>query len=101
MAAPRPRSDPVGDETQAETPATVLAEISPATPVAPHLPAPPTIHDVLDVIAAYLLTQYAESLTDQEAVYDAARMVDDGHIIPAWRHLARMMEGVLNVPPGA
>ena len=100
MAAPRTRSDPVDDEILPETQATVLAEASPATSGTGRLPEPPTIHDVMDMLSAYLLTQYADSLTDQEAVYDAARMVDDGHVIPAWRHLAHMVEQVLNVPPG-
>ena len=70
-----------------------------AAPIAA-LPQLPTIQDVLDTIAIYLLAQYPDSLTDQEAVNDAARMLADGHVIPAWRHLARMVEQVLNVPPG-
>ena len=61
---------------------------------------PPTIREVLAALAAYLTTHYLDSVTDQEAVLDAARMADDGHIIGAWRHLARMLDGVLNVPPG-
>ena len=97
MAAPRIRyDDPLDPDPDAPA---VLSE--PPVEVLPHaIPAPPTIQDVLDTMAIYLLTQYADSLTDQEAVNDAARMLSDGHVIPAWRHLARMVEQVLNVPPG-
>lgn len=92
MAVPRPRSDPADDAAASS----IAVETAPAA-----IPAPPTIQDVLDTMAIYLLAQYPDSLTDQEAVHDAARMLADGHVIPAWRHLARMIDGVLNVPPGA
>ena len=91
MATPRSRSDPVDDSAGESS-----VEVMPAV-----VPPLPTIQDVLDTMAIYLLAQYPESLTDQEAVHDAARMLADGHVIPAWRHLARMMDGVLNVSPGA
>ena len=100
MAAPRLRyddpSDPDVPTDVSETPVHVLPPV--LSPMA--IPALPTIQDVLDTMAIYLLAQYPDSLTDQEAVNDAARMLADGHMIPAWRHLARMVEQVLNVPPG-
>ena len=97
MAAPRLRyDDPSDPDSYVPTPGSEApVEVLPST-----IPAPPTIQDVMDTIAIYLLTQYSDSLTDQEAVNDAARMLADGHVIPAWRHLARMVEQVLNVPPG-
>lgn len=61
---------------------------------------PPTIRNIMDLMGTYLLAQYPDSVPDQEAVHDAARMLDDGHVAVAWRHLARLVDGVLNVPPG-
>mgnify|MGYP001589643506 CR=1 FL=1 len=98
MAAPRSRTD---DQLDDASPAATESVLSIADAPAPEpLPHVPTIQDVMDVAAAYLLTQYVDSLTDQEAVLDAARMLADGHMVPAWRQLARMMDQVLNVPPG-
>ena len=95
MANPRLRYDDLLDPDAPVAASEASVDVLPSA-----IPAPPTIQDVMDTIAIYLLSQYAESLTDQEAVNDAARMLADGHVIPAWRHLARMVEQVLNVPPG-
>ena len=97
MAAPRLRYDDPSDPCS-DAPA--VASEAPVEVLPSAIPAPPTIQDVMDTMAIYLLAQYPDSLTDQEAVNDAARMLADGHVIPAWRHLARMVEQVLNVPPG-
>ena len=97
MAAPRLRYDDPSDP-DSDVPIATSEAVAEAPSTA--IPALPTIQDVLDTMAIYLLGQYPESLTDQEAVNDAARMLADGHVIPAWRHLARMVEQVLNVPPG-
>jgi len=82
-----------------------LDEAPPDVPTAPHAetedPFSPTLPDVLGVVVAYLLTQYPDSVPDQEAVLDAARMADDGLIVLAWARLSRMMGEVLNVPVGA
>ena len=95
MATPRLRYDDPLDPDASAALSESNVEVLPRA-----IPAPPTIQDVMDTMAIYLLAQYPDSLTDQEAVHDAARMLADGHVIPAWRHLARMIEGVLNVPPG-
>mgnify|MGYP001606871207 CR=1 FL=1 len=95
MATPRLRYDDLSDS---DVP-TAVSE-APVEIIQAAIPALPTIQDVLDTMAIYLLAQYPDSLTDQEAVNDAARMLADGHVIPAWRHLAHMIEQVLNVPPG-
>ena len=97
MAAPRLRYD---DSLDPDTDAPAATSEAPIELLPSAIPAPPTIQDVMDTMAIYLLAQYPDSLTDQEAVNDAARMLADGHVIPAWRHLARMVEQVLNVPPG-
>ena len=87
------------DETEDEETQESAAE-PPPTADAPPAPSAPNIADVFACLGAYLTAHYAESLTDQAAVDDAARLLADGHVIPAWRALSRMVEQVLNVPPG-
>ena len=114
MAAPRSKSD--DDETEAPAEVHVPLTRAETRAVAKEVailradvygemddtddrPAP-TIQAVMALIRLYLIDQYSDSLPDQNAVHDAGRMLTDGHVIPAWRHLARMVEQVLNVPPG-
>ena len=76
-------------------------EMPPSAPAASEAPVIPlTIQEVMATISTYLLAQYDERPTDQEAVYDLGRMWTDGHLARAWRGLTKMVDEVLNVPPG-
>lgn len=71
------------------------------TSVPPPPAAPVTIHDVMTSLYMYLLFYYEESPVDQEAVYDLWTLYTDRNVSRAWAGLRKMVDGILNVPPGA